>query len=319
MQKFKDYISTGISVIIVLSLAVLAFIFGRESLAPLQQSTLIILLSICGCSILYCFVVGELAKNFSQMDKLWSILPIIYTWVIAIKGGFKTRLLIYALIVTAWGIRLTVNFARKGAYSIRFWEGEEDYRWSIVHQSPFFKSKISWILFNLLFISTYQNILVLAICLPALASMESVAPFGVFDNLAVVLSVGFLLLETIADEQQWRFHQNKKSLLKDNKLEDLDAPYNLGFNTMGLWGYMRHPNYLGEQGIWLSLYIFAIGAGVARLGIFHWSMIGPLFLVLLFMGSSTLGESISSGKYPKYKDYTEQVFKYLPLGKFKAE
>ena len=80
---------------------------------------------------------------------------------------------------------------------------------------------------------------------------------------------------------------------------------------------MRHPNYLGEQGIWLSLYLFAVGAGAACRGIFHWSLIGPLFLVLLFMGSSTLGESISARKYPRYKDYMARVFKYLPLRAFR--
>ena len=46
-------------------------------------------------------------------------------------------------------------------------------------------------------------------------------------------------------------------------------------------------------------------------------MIGPLLLVLLFMGSSSLGESISAGKYPQYAAYVRQVFKYLPLRKFR--
>lgn len=315
----KKYIGTGLSVVVVLTLAVLSLLWGMSEITNLQKNTLVILSIICGCSILYCFVVGELAKNFSQMDKLWSILPVAYTWVIAAKGGFKTRLVTYALIATAWGIRLTINFARKGAYSIRFWEGEEDYRWAIVHQSPFFKYKITWILFNLFFISAYQNILVLAICLPALAVMESTVAFGFFDLLAIICAILFLTIETVADEQQWKFYQTKKELLKDKKLEELDAPYNLGFNTTGLWGYMRHPNYLGEQGIWLSLYIFAIGAGITSYGIFHWSMIGPLFLVLLFMGSSNLGESISSGKYEKYKDYINQVCKYMPLRKFNPD
>lgn len=33
-----------------------------------------------------------------------------------------------AILVNLWGIRLTLNFARKGGYSWKFWEGEEDYR-----------------------------------------------------------------------------------------------------------------------------------------------------------------------------------------------
>ena len=80
---------------------------------------------------------------------------------------------------------------------------------------------------------------------------------------------------------------------------------------------MRHPNYLGEQGIWLSLYLCVIGGGATNYAIFNWSIIGPLFLIMLFAGSSSLAEDISSSKYPTYKDYQEQVFKYLPLRKFK--
>ena len=316
----KKNIGRIISIIVILALIVLSIIFGRTGLSENQVTTLGILLIVCGCSFLYCFIVGEITQNFSQMDKLWSLLPIAYVWIIAGRGGMSARLVEYALIVTAWGIRLTINFARKGAYRLKFWEGEEDYRWSIVHQSPMFQKKSAWVLFNLLFISLYQNLLVLAICLPDLACMESTKPFGVWDVIATVLAVGFLALETISDEYQWKFHQEKKRLLAEGlSLEEIPSPYNLGFNTLGPWSRLRHPNYLGEQGIWLSLYIFTIGAGVTNLGIFHWTFVGPLLLTLLFMGSSSLGETISSGKYPRYADYLEQVYKYIPAHKFDPE
>lgn len=313
----KKTLGTVISAIVILSLIALSIILGDFSLTDDQRTTLNILIIICFCSIAYCFIVGEIAQNFSQMDKLWSVLPVVYTWVVAFRGGFKTRLVVYALIVTLWGIRLTVNFARKGAYRLKFWTGEEDYRWSIVRSSRFFSHNLAWTLFDLLFISIYQNVLVLAITFPALASMESSAPLGTWDVFAGVFALAFLALETVSDEYQWKFHQNKKRLLKENgSLEKLEQPYDLGFNTFGTWGYMRHPNYLGEQGIWLCLYFFAVGAGEVSYGIFNWSMLGPLVLVLLFMGSSALGESISSKKYPRYNDYIEQVYKYIPAHKY---
>ena len=316
----KKYLPTILSVLVILALSILSLVFSDLHLSHNQQETMIILLCICGGSMLYCFVVGELTNNYSQMDKLWSILPIAYSWVICAKGGFSLRLIIYAIIATIWGIRLTINFGRKGAYSWKFWQGEEDYRWKIVHGSKFFKKNIAWSMFNLFFISIYQNAIVLAITFPALAVMDSPAAFGVWDIVATVLALSFVLIETIADEEQWKFHETKKSLLKEGKsLNELEDPYNLGFNTVGLWGRMRHPNYLGEQGIWISLYIMTIGAGVAVNGIFHWSIIGPLFLILLFSGSSTLAESISSSKYPLYQDYIGQVYKYIPLHRYKVE
>ena len=316
----KKGIPTIAAAVIICALIVLGITLGDNSFTENQKSALKVLLIICVCSIAYCFIVGETARNFSQMDKLWSLLPIAYTWVVAAMGGMKTRLVVYAAIVTAWGIRLTFNFARKGAYKLKFWEGKEDYRWSVVRGNRIFRHNIVWILFDLFFISTYQNLLVLAICFPALASMDSTVPFGVWDAVGAALAIAFLILETVSDEYQWKFQQTKKKLRAEaGNAESLPKPYDLGFNTLGPWSRMRHPNYLGEQGIWMSLYAFAIGAGVTTHGVFHWSVTGPLLLILLFMGSSQLGETISSGKYPKYKDYIDQVFKYIPVHKFDPE
>ena len=109
-------------------------------------------------------------------------------------------------------------------------------------------------------------------------------------------------------------------MLKEGKtLEELPAPFNKGFNTVGLWGYSRHPNYLGEQGIWLSLYLFAVASGIGTYYIFHWSFVGPLFLILLFLGSSSFQEGVSSSKYPEYKLYLEHVSKYIPFIKYNPE
>ena len=288
---------------------VLYFTIGPQ-LNQLQLETGLILIIITGASALYCFIVGEITRNNSQMDKLWSILPIAYTWVIAVKGNFAPRLIIMAILATAWGIRLTINFARKGAYSIKFWSGEEDYRWVYLRGSKTFQPRWKWALFDFFFISIYQNVLVLLICIPALASMTSEAPLNWVDYLATGLVLGFLVLEIIADEQQHHFQTKKWKMIKEGqKLEELPAPYNKGFNTIGLWNYSRHPNYLGEQMIWVSFYLFSIGAGV---GIFNWSIIGALLIIVLFLGSSTFGESISAEKYPEYKNYQKKVSRFIP-------
>lgn len=296
----------GISV---LACPLLYFLVGPE-LNKMQLGTLRVLLIICGCSAAYVFIVGEITRNNSQMDKLWSILPPVYTWVIAIRGGMSFRLVVIACLATLWGARLTFNFARKGAYSIRFWEGEEDYRWKVLRAKKGFSSRIVWALFDLLFISVYQNVLVLATTLPALISMDSDKAFGAVDIIAAVLMLGFIILETVSDAQQWKFQTEKKRLLGENAvLNELPEPYDRGFNTVGIWAHSRHPNYFAEQGIWISLYIFSIGAGA---GIVNWSIIGALLLVALFMGSSAFGEEISSSKYPLYAEYQKKVSKFVP-------
>ena len=300
------------AVVAVLSLVAcpLLYFFVGPKLSTDQISTAKILVIICGCSMLCCFVVGEITRNNSQMDKLWSILPAVYTWVIAIKGHMQIRLVIMACLATLWGARLTFNFARKGAYKLRFWEGEEDYRWPVLREKKEFKPRWKWVLFDLFFISIYQNALVLATTMPAFISMCSYAPLNALDYVAMGLMLGFIVLETIADEQQWRFQTKKKELLAGGKkLADLPRPYNRGFNTTGLWAHSRHPNYFAEQCIWISFYIFSIGAGIA---ILNWSMIGALLLVALFLGSSEFGEEISSSKYPQYAEYKKKVSLFIP-------
>jgi len=286
------------------------YIFAGPALDPAQIDVLKLMCIIALCSAAWCFILGELTGNNSQMDKLWSLLPIAYTWIIAAKAGFAPRLVVMAVLATFWGARLTFNFARKGAYRLKFWEGEEDYRWGVLRNGPFFRKKWTWTLFDLFFVSIYQNALVLMITFPALVSMNSTQPFGVVDAVAAVLTLGFIIFETIADEQQWAFQTEKWRMIKEGrKLEELPAPYNKGFNTTGLWSRSRHPNYFAEQGIWISFYIFSIGAGT---GIFNWSVIGALLLVVMFLGSSALAEEISSGKYPEYADYVKKVSKFFP-------
>ena len=101
------------------------------------------------------FIVSAITANYSQVDKLWSIMPIIYGWVAAFYGGLNERLVLMAVMITLWGVRLTYNFARKGGYSWRFWEGEEDYRWAELRKNPYMAKPILWFIFNLSFISFY--------------------------------------------------------------------------------------------------------------------------------------------------------------------
>ena len=288
----------------------LLYIFVGPALDATQLETLKVLLVICGCSALFCFVVGELTQNNSQMDKLWSLLPIAYTWIIAAKAGMPARLVVMACLATLWGARLTFNFARKGAYKLKFWEGEEDYRWKVLRAKKEFQPHWKWMVFNLFFISIYQNALVLMTTLPALVLMNAERSFGWMDGVAAALMLGFIVYETVADAQQWRFQTTKWKMIKEGKkLEELPAPFNKGFNTVGLWGCSRHPNYFAEQAIWCCFYLFTIAGGI---GIVNWSLIGALLLIVLFQGSSAFAEEISSAKYPEYARYCRQVSRFFP-------
>jgi hypothetical protein len=101
------------------------------------------------------FVSAEVNRNYSQIDRLWSILPVVYIghynlW--ARQAGISsTRLDLLLLCASIWGSRLTFNFWRKGGYKI----GEEDYRWPVIKKKI---GPVAMFLLNLTFISFIQSV-----------------------------------------------------------------------------------------------------------------------------------------------------------------
>lgn len=299
---------------LLVTLLVIPYIAFRfdDPLTAAQSATLGRLITIYLAAALLCFLVSTLAGNFSQVDKLWSIIPIVYTWVVAIDSGFEARIVLMAVLVTVWGIRLTYNFNRRGGYSIRFWTGEEDYRWAILRAKPEFAAPWKWVLFNLLFISLYQMALILLMTIPAVRSMGG-RQLGPADWILVGILLGLVVLETVADQQQWEFHKTKRQLRKEGK--ELSEPHSKGFVHHGLWGIVRHPNYAAEQAIWIVFYFFSVTATGQWI---NWSVMGAILLVLLFMGSSNFSESISAGKYPEYADYQKRVPRFIPFSRIRG-
>lgn len=280
-----------------------------EPLSLQQKSVLMHLLWAALAVALLCFAVGHLTHNNSQVDKLWSILPIGYAWYVAYAFGFSDRLVLMAVLVTVWGARLTYNFSRRGAYRWKFWTGEEDYRWEILRNNTLFKDKPGrWFLFHLFFICLYQNGLILLFTLPILvaakATDQSITLIDVLLSCAMLL---FIVIETVADQQQWNFHQEKNRLKSSG--QSLPEPYAKGFVSSGLWKLVRHPNYACEQSIWIVFYFFSV---VATGQWVNWSMAGCLLLVILFQGSSDFSEGISASKYPAYTDYQNKTGRFFP-------
>jgi len=116
----------------------------------------------------------------------------------------------------------------------------------------------------------------------------------------------FIIIEGVADTQLFRFHQKKKDGTEDGSYTE---SLRKGFMTEGLWKYVRHPNFVSEQAIWISFYFF----GVAASGkLINPTIAGPVLLVLLFIGSTQLTEGISRGKYTDYERYQKEVPKFLP-------
>ncbi len=301
-------IPTAVLLIVTLLIVPLfSFYFGTP-LSPVAREALFDVIAIAVAAAIYCFVVGELSGSNSQVDTIWSLLPIAYAWVLAYHGDFSPRLVLMSLLVTVWGLRLSYNFWLKGGYQWTFWKGVEDYRWQVLRAKREFQPRWKWTLFNLLFISGYQNALILLFTLPALVAVQfNDQPLGMIDIAAAVLMLFFIGYEAIADRQQWDYQSRKHSALTTG--EPLTAEYRKGFLDQGLWAWSRHPNYFAEQAIWICFYLFSVAASGQWL---NWSVTGCSLLVILFIGSSNFSEEISAGKYPEYADYQQQVSRFVP-------
>ena len=288
-----------------------SFYFGTP-LTDLQNDILFNhLLYIVAAVITYCFVVGELSKNNSQVDKLWSIVPIIYVWDMTYFADWNQRMVLMSILVTIWAIRLTYNFARRGAYTWKFWAGEEDYRWEVLRKRPGFNKPFIWMLFNLFFICSYQNILIFLFTIPILTVVGDNSPLNWIDYLLSFLFVLFVLLEFVADNQQYIFQTEKHRRMKAGEAL---GDYEKGFIDTGLWGIVRHPNYAMEQAIWLVFYFFSVNVTGEWL---NWSVAGCALLIILFKGSSDFSEAISAEKYPAYSGYQKTVPRFIPFAKMK--
>ncbi|KYK60157.1 DUF1295 domain-containing protein [Drechmeria coniospora] len=257
-------------------------------------------------------VASEANRNYSQVDRFWSILPNLYVIHLAIwarQAGLPTsRIDLVAAFTTLWSIRLTFNYWRRGGYQI----GSEDYRWEIV------KSKIPAVLFfvlNVTFISFMQSILLFAIsCVPAYAILLSAhhePEVTAADVAYFSAEVALIVSEWFSDGQQWRYQTAKHKYYQDAKLPlgwtqaDLDR----GFNTSGLWAYSRHPNFFAEQTIWLVLYLWGCHGTNS---LCNYTLAGSASLILLFQGSTWLTESITTSKYAEYAEYQKQVGRFIP-------
>lgn len=291
--------------------------------------------------VFFTFFASRLTGNDSWVDRSWSIIPIFFAWIfacykpeksasVAIVDEIKKKIerdipfltsqsdfpkgswlaffddvpVLFACCITLWGIRLTYNFYRRGGYTM----GGEDYRWEVLRKWPVFRFKPMWYLFSFGFISFYQLALIWLITVPLwLIPHKTIM---LIDICTAGLFLAMLVIETIADQQQWNFQNEKRNLKPQRK--HLKEDYANGFLTHGLFGLSRHPNVWAEQQMWVVVF----GASFVYSGGLNASFIGALLLVLLTYSSCLMTEGLSIEKYPCYNAYKKVVPILVPMPSF---
>jgi steroid 5-alpha reductase family enzyme len=187
---------------------------------------------------------------------------------------------------------------RKGGYN---WTGQ-DYRY------PYLREKLGAVLMtilNIVVIAPFQDYLLLLMVTPLYitnslsntASRSDTMCLTTLDWVAIVSHLTFLLIEVIADDQQYVFQTEKYALLSHLSLSELKGDYKLGFLWhSGLFQYSRHPNFFAEQSMWWVIYLFSVSAVQEACGLddlstwVNWTILGPIVLTGLFQGSTWLTE-----------------------------
>lgn len=228
--------------------------------------------------------------NSSLYDAYWSVAPpvIALYWasspdaIVAVPG----RQALVLLLVFAWAIRLTWNWARG-------WPGlhHEDWRYTELREN----GVAPYWLVSLTGTHYFPTLQVFLGCLPLYAAVAlGTRPLGALDALATLVTAGAIALETIADEQLRAFNRTKQ-------------PGDIC--DRGLWAWLRHPNYLGEVLFWWGLWLFAVSAAPA----WTWSVIGPLAITAMFIFASVpMLDRRSLARRPGYDAWMKRVPALVP-------
>ena len=265
---------------------------------PLTGTPYGVALELCVALAAICWVLTLLTRDHSWVDRLWSIVPAVLCLIVAVDLGFDSpRVNIMTALAVLWGLRLTFNLALKGGYRV----GSQDYRWTYLREQL---GAVKFQLVNLTFIAFGQIAILWLFTSPVHQAWgHAEQPLGWLDSVAAVPFLLLLLTETIADAQMWRFQQNKKRLVSEGT--EVRQP----FMTAGLFRFCRHPSYACEMGMWAAFYLFAV-SGASQF--WHWTGLGCLALIVLFLCATRVGERVSSERYSGYGAYRAAVPMFVP-------
>lgn len=231
--------------------------------------------------------------NTSLYDAYWSVAPpFLLLWFLVHPGGAGVelpsggntlRLLLLGGPLLAWALRLTWNWARG-------WHGlhEEDWRYADFRRLGWLYWPLS--LFGLHLFPTVQVFLGMV---PAAWAAREASPPGALAWLGAAVVTGAVVLQGVADEQLRRFvaRGEKGAVLRE-----------------GLWARSRHPNYLGEIGVWLGVLLAGLDAGAPP-----WPAAGFVAITAMFVFVSIpLMERRQLAKRPGYQRVVDEVPMLLP-------
>jgi steroid 5-alpha reductase family enzyme len=234
------------------------------------------------------YVLALAMRRNDVADVAWGLGPTLLAWWLAAREGFPAHLVLIAVLVSVWGVRLAYHIARRG-----FGPGRsEDPRYA--------KWRAEWkyvALRSYLQVFLLQGFFMLLVSSPIVVLSTSAvgSPGGVVIAGVVVWLVG-LAFEQVADAQLAGF------LARPAK----ERPRVM---DRGLWGWSRHPNYFGESLMWWGLAIIACGVPAGWI-----AFLGPITItwLLVFVSGIPLLEARHVGE-PEWEAYKRRTSAFIPM------
>lgn len=225
--------------------------------------------------------------NSSIVDIFWGAGFVIANWVyfFLTPEGFLLRKLLISVLVTIWGLRLSIYILRRN------WGKPEDFR----YQKWRCESGKIWWWKSFFQVFLLQGVLLWIISAPLLAAQMGLQPAALtfLDILGLIIWLIGFFFESMGDYQLARFKANPA-----NKGKVLDQ---------GVWRYTRHPNYFGDSAQWWGYYLIAAAAGG------WWTVFSPALMTLLLLrvsGVALLEKTLETR--PGYKEYIERTSAFVP-------
>lgn len=228
--------------------------------------------------------------NSSFYDAYWSVAPPLLGayWFAAVHPDLDdARSWLVLAVILVWAVRLTVNWVQTfpGLH-------HEDWRYPMLREKAG-RWELPVDLFAIHVFPTFQVFLGM---IPVYVVVtRSGRGLGWLDLVALVVGLGAVTLEMVADIQMHRFVRDREP----GQVMD-----------RGLWGWSRHPNYLGEIGLWFALALFGLAAVPAS----SWFVfVGVAAMLAMFLGASIpMMEQRSLERRPSYQDVIDRVPVLLP-------
>jgi steroid 5-alpha reductase family enzyme len=234
------------------------------------------------------WIISVLIKNASIVDLFWGFGYVLAAGFYFIKTeGSDPRKIITIILVSIWGIRLTVYLSWRNIGK------GEDFRYKEFRRK-YGEKRYWWVSFFQTFL--LQGILMWLVSAPLLGAQYygASSTLGILDYAGIALWIIGFSFEAGGDLQLAAFKSDPA-----NKGKVLDR---------GFWRYTRHPNYFGDFAVWWGFGLICLAAGSFI------PLFGSIIMTVLLTkvsGVAMLEKSLKEQK-PQYKEYIAKTSTFFP-------